>query len=752
MVKQVTKTHVNKGGRPKGGRVSRALEKGISVWQEREDASAIELVRMAVQHKLSRHDSSVEMCLHAESAIANLSNRCAIAAEHENFTEVTRLAELVARLQAQFNAVEAPGGYAVAPGKHVLKNLGNTCFLNCCLAAISHNPLLRPALMMTSRFAPTLREMTVPQKLTWAVKEYLDYDWSSSTSPVFMPDVILRWLRLVNADYIGTNQHDAALCLRDMLQAFDAASGVVTQIFEMTQSSILTCTVCGFRSEKLDRLCELPLAIPEGDAVDRRKGSLEIQGLLEDYFNTTVLDGEDKWLCPRCSQRQVATKSVQLAALPECVILHVQRSQCSQLLGSFRVTKAYNRVTFPLTQLTLSPYCMNVADSADAVFNLASVQAHVGQDNAGHWVAKCRHGPCGGSGEWFLHDDSKPLVPVSEDDVACTEASILIYSRQPCAQGQRWAQALQVDTCRPMPEVALRKSWCARFQTGHTRPGPVEVVCVHCVDPSQMKDVEPATIIGLQWFYGGDWERLCPKCRSFMERQERATIVQRVQMLNHKAAARSQTMSAEVDLAHQDARSGEVGSRLQTMSAEVDLVHQDARSGEVGYPRWILALVDKEGLKKSRSAEDVAMVCEVFLGVDLEDVSMLQEADIDDNLTGKPLRVKVLARKVLHAAKGLSGEDAAQIQAVEFAHQPKPTVGGVLETGGAHEVSEIQGTLITECTTSGRAAKLTPAKHGREETAPGGSSVKRLREKMLASDAEAGAGEAEALAPRSLLF
>jgi len=76
----------------------------------------------------------------------------------------------------------------------------------------------------------------------------------------------------------------------------------------------------------------------------------------------------------------------------------------------------------------------------------------------------------------------------------------------------------------------------------------------------------------------------------------------------------------------------------------------------------VSSLIEAEALVKGSSEEDVAMVAELFSGVDVDDAKLLQEGDIGDALKGKPLRVKVLARKVLRTAKGLSAEDVAGIR------------------------------------------------------------------------------------------
>ena len=392
----------------------------------------------------------------ADSAISDLARRSKGAADAHQYTESVRLCDLASKLSNELKLTAradvccqgSPG--QGSPGKHGLVNMINTCFLNNVLFTISHiSPLqhhMQQDHAIHAAFPPTWRRMTGPQKLCTAIKDWVDFDWSGSTTPCYKPEHVLQALRIISSEYQGQRQHDANLCRRDILQALHTAIGdengnsFVKRMFGMSQVSVLACTTCGHRSDKSEELSEVPVRVhgavtPGG-----------LLGLLDRYFSCDKLVGDDKWACPVCVAsgrgKQVASKNLLLKDAPECLIIELQRlHQHVSPTGGAQNAKDSRHVAFP-AQLDVAPY---LAEDSSAPqprkYELQVVSCHHGNEDSGHWKAYCRDDQ---AGTWHCYNDSR-VTEVGLGQLAQVEASCLFYQRLRCGQGQRFAPSVASD-------------------------------------------------------------------------------------------------------------------------------------------------------------------------------------------------------------------------------------------------------------------------------------------------------------------
>ena len=80
----------------------------------------------------------------------------------------------------------------------------------------------------------------------------------------------------------------------------------------------------------------------------------------------------------------------------------------------------------------------------------------------------------------------------------------------------------------------MTKKWC--FDMLHLSwPGPVELVCNHCVCRSGIEVINAKLAIRLQWFYGVDLSGMCSACAASASHREQDEICRLAKVLSQKA-------------------------------------------------------------------------------------------------------------------------------------------------------------------------------------------------------------------------
>lgn len=208
--------------------------------------------------------------------------------------------------------------------------------------------------------------------------------------------------------------------------------------------------------------------------------TVSVYDCLDLYFREEKLQDENAWLCPSCHKRTASTKKLSLWTLPDLLIIHLKRFRQSQTIRS----KILTAVTFPLSELDLSPYvddrnegrsgCQNTlsrlgnrlpsstlsrvrsrslgrdsnslptrllqpwkrpalrwsrldpaSDSRCSTYDLVAVCNHTGSLLSGHYTATCRN-PV--NLQWYHFDDSA-VTPVKDMEVYSPNAYLLFYQR-----------------------------------------------------------------------------------------------------------------------------------------------------------------------------------------------------------------------------------------------------------------------------------------------------------------------------------
>jgi len=100
-------------------------------------------------------------------------------------------------------------------------------------------------------------------------------------------------------------------------------------------------------SIKFDSFMFLSLPIPKNNISDTK-----LEDCVEEFTKEEILDGPNKWKCPKCNKFQTATKKIDIWKLPSILIVHLKRFEFNEK----KRAKINDFVEFPLKNLDLSPY------------------------------------------------------------------------------------------------------------------------------------------------------------------------------------------------------------------------------------------------------------------------------------------------------------------------------------------------------------------------------------------------------------
>ena len=155
--------------------------------------------------------------------------------------------------------------------------------------------------------------------------------------------------------------------------------------------------------------------------------ALQLNDLIELFSAPEVLDAQNTWYCPECTEHKEATSQLQIWNAPELLVVHLKRFQIrNQFQAVFNAGEKLNaEVAFPLVGLDLGPHLVENNDGAPILYDLYAVSNHFGSMGAGHYTACVRQE----NGGWINCDDSR-CTTMDESDVVTPAAYVLFYQRR----------------------------------------------------------------------------------------------------------------------------------------------------------------------------------------------------------------------------------------------------------------------------------------------------------------------------------
>ncbi|KAJ2556028.1 ubiquitin-specific protease doa4, partial [Coemansia sp. RSA 1933] len=212
---------------------------------------------------------------------------------------------------------------------------------------------------------------------------------------------------------------------------------IMTSIFQGQSQSRLTCLTCSHTSTTYHTFTELSVPIPtavdgggkgSGKALVRKavssarnSGPVNIYHCLDEYSKTEILDGDNRWQCPKCKTKRRASKQLLVSRLPLVLIVHLKRFLT---IGHFR-EKLETNVLVPTRNLYMDRYAIQGAGQTTNAtsYNLYGVANHFGTMSGGHYTASVFSGL---RGQWNYFDDTRVSI-IPENNVTSPAAYLLFF-------------------------------------------------------------------------------------------------------------------------------------------------------------------------------------------------------------------------------------------------------------------------------------------------------------------------------------
>lgn len=333
-----------------------------------------------------------------------------------------------------------PSSHA-AVGLKGIVNLGLTCFMNCILQTLLHNPLARyhffnndfhyfHCALQGAYMDEFIDEHSacVTCLLDGIFKEF----FTSSSTEGFGITTLLTTAWYKNRLLAGFQEQDAhefwQFLLNELHSDYERVAEaanvpllpckcILHSTFHGLLESSVTCGNCGAVTSTVDPLVDLSLEINHLNA------SPSLYDCLDQFTHKEALDMMYK--CRLCRTETKAHRSLRIKKIPP--VLSIQLKRFKHNVSNDSASKIESKVDAPLfLNLTryASDYDASAPDNIDnnKVYELFAVVTHMGLVNTGHYIALVKNS----TGQWFKFDDSV-VSHISHEEVKNTNAYLLFY-------------------------------------------------------------------------------------------------------------------------------------------------------------------------------------------------------------------------------------------------------------------------------------------------------------------------------------
>lgn len=150
----------------------------------------------------------------------------------------------------------------------------------------------------------------------------------------------------------------------------------------------------------------------------RLKAKITLADCLALFTTEERLNQENMWYCRKCKEHKMATKKMELFALPKVLIVHLKRFRNQ---SSYYREKIERPIVIPDGVIDFTPYLASTAPQQSTKYRVFAVSNHFGGLGGGHYIA---HAVNTDSGRWHQFDDS--FVSPADGQAACEASSAYV--------------------------------------------------------------------------------------------------------------------------------------------------------------------------------------------------------------------------------------------------------------------------------------------------------------------------------------
>lgn len=186
---------------------------------------------------------------------------------------------------------------------------------------------------------------------------------------------------------------------------------LIYQLITFIQSSV-KCSVCDYES-----IIYEPTTCIQVDVQDTLDQSFK------KYMEPEILDGDAKYNCPICKEKQVAAKSAKLWRLPKIMFVQLKRF----VQQNNKISKNNTAIKIPM-EFDVEEYLDKLDDRhIQTKYKLVGFSNHMGDLGGGHYTADAID--IVDNKQWYHFDDSR-VAKYNGDQINTSNAYVLMYEQQ----------------------------------------------------------------------------------------------------------------------------------------------------------------------------------------------------------------------------------------------------------------------------------------------------------------------------------
>jgi len=327
-----------------------------------------------------------------------------------------------------------------------LKNIGNTCFLNSCLQALSHTPELNKLLDNKKKLHNNgdgiiLDEWNELRQLIWTnngvispnkfvrsiqnvAKEksrHLFTGWSQNDISEFLLFIIEclhnSISRSVDVNINGKNEHSvdalAVKCYTHLKGIYAKEYSEINELFYgMQVTELLSIDKSIKHSTNVEQYFIIDLPLPD-------KQNIDIYDCFDLYTIDEKMEGDNAWFNDKTNTKEDIIKRIRFWNLPNILVITFSRFSFN---GK---TKRNDNILFPLDDLDLSKYVCGYKPSSYK-YELYAVCNHSGNVYMGHYTAFIKNY----TDNWFLFNDENVKKVDNQQSIITPMAYCLFYRKK----------------------------------------------------------------------------------------------------------------------------------------------------------------------------------------------------------------------------------------------------------------------------------------------------------------------------------